>query len=201
MVAKMSPRTPLMIKPGAPTLRKPKPIRDEFAARLLIICGADVALKALALTDQDWHDILTPTTMIDKTSSINAQEPWVFIRLFADAGVIKQNNRQRKLTMSVLRIERKKILKACSFSFGSMIAWSYPKVTPAVIMPTTAAKEPDTPKSEGENRRLITGDRRKPITWAMPVPAMMTMMFLKNRDPFTFAIRSRRNRFTKNPAF
>jgi hypothetical protein len=80
-----------------------------------------------------------------------------------------------------------------------MIAVSYPNVTPAIITPATAAKEPDTPKSEGENRRLITGDRRKPMTWAMPVPAMTTIMFLKNKDFLSLARRLSRKSFTKNP--
>ncbi|MBE3144227.1 MAG: hypothetical protein IMZ61_09935 [Planctomycetes bacterium] len=49
--------------------------------------------------------------------------------------------------------------KASFFSFGSMIAWLYSRVTPAAMMPAMAPNEPAIPKSDGVKRRLMMGSR------------------------------------------
>src|SRR4030043_1814133 len=163
MLATMSAITLLMISPAAPVLKKPKPILDPFAVILRMTCDAEVCLNALTRTAHAWHDELTPETKVAATNSIRGQVPSVFIMEFMVVGATRHANKHKKLTTSVHMKEKAKRFRAFSFSFGSMIAWLYSSVAPAAIMPDMAPKEPETPKSEGEKRRLITGERAKPI--------------------------------------
>ena len=49
-------------------------------------------------------------------------------------------------------------------------------------MVATEVNEPKTPKSEGVKRRLIIGDRAKPIHWAAAVPYITIAIFLTKED-------------------
>ena len=73
-----------------------------------------------------------------------------------------------------------------------MIAWLYSRVTPAAMMPATAPNEPAIPKSDGVKSRLMTGANPMLMTWAIPVPAMTTRMFLKKIEVLTLTISFRR---------
>ena len=52
----------------------------------------------------------------------------------------------------------------------------------AAITPVTALNPPNTPKSAGENRRLMTGESANPTAWATAVPDITTNTFRRNAD-------------------
>jgi hypothetical protein len=89
--------------------------------------------------------------------------------------------------------------RAFSLSFGNMMAWLYSRVTPAAMMPAMASKDPAIPKSEGVKRRLMTGANPMLMTWAMPVPAMTTRIFLKKTEALAFESRSFRYDLIDDP--
>lgn len=49
-------------------------------------------------------------------------------------------------------------------------------------MEATELNEPNTPKSEGEKRRLIIGVMAKPMTWATAVPDITIKTFFTNAE-------------------
>ncbi|MEM2145411.1 MAG: hypothetical protein QW279_08615, partial [Candidatus Jordarchaeaceae archaeon] len=104
------------------------------------------------------------------------------IKPFIYMGIIRQTIKHKKPTPNVTKQETRKRLNASSFCFGSITAWLYCNVAPAAIIVETELNEPNTPKSEGEKRRLIIGDIANPIICAAVVPHITIRTFLINED-------------------